>query len=222
MLVAGLAVGLALQAPMRASPAVQRMQGLTMSSDFPWDSSDFLNDPVEYLAEKAPHLVTDDLKEGLDFLVAFERRKESSASALWGELPQMLDMIAMGTAKLQEKSLDADSLAAIIARSDSATMQQLASDSTFAEKKVFFERLATLPEDRRGLLAIHDLVTSMRASGELPLMDQFEGDLEYVSAKCAETNGALSAFYDKYSTLFLSLRKVSMIANAAAQAKQSM
>jgi len=180
-----------------------------------WDSSDFLENPSQFITDHPE--VSPDLPAAMSFIKAYQQRKQ--ALSLWGELPDELEAVSNSATLLQQKSSRADELAQIIAQAEGETLQTLAADATFEEKRAFFEELARLPHDAHGMLAIHDVMTRMRASGEMPLMDRFDGDLADVTAKVAAANQALAAFDAAYSTLFLSVRKVAMLANAAEEAK---
>jgi len=188
-----------------------------MSSDWPFDELAFLNSPYEYIEQN--EIPDSEIAKGLKFLKSYEAKKKDAASNLWGDLPATLQLTGMNSKMLEVKSTRADELASIIAGADSETLKTLTEDATFEEKRALLQALAALPEESKGLLGIHEVVTSMRAAGGLPLMDQFEGDLERVTASVAAAKDALESFEAAYSTLFLSVRKVSMLASAAAEAK---
>lgn len=202
----------------RFQPTRHRLQPPTMSSHWPFDELAFLNSPYEYIEQN--EIPESEIVKGLKFLKAYQQRKTDGAASLWGDLPVMLQQVGGYTAFLEHKSARADELASIIAGADSETLGTLVDDATFEEKRALLQALAALPEESRGLLGIHDVVTSVRAGGGLPLMDQFEGDLERVTATVTEAKDILARFDEEYSTLFLSIRKVAMLANAAAEARE--
>ena len=191
--------------------AARRSPALHMKESF-HDAADFLNTPFQFI-EQHPDLFSEELQS----MVKYQLKLAPDDFAQCGELPEALASNAQWTQQLQAKSFRADELANIILKADKATMQTLSEDATFEEKKNLFESLAALPEDARGMLGINDVVSSMLEAGKLPALASFEGDLAAVTAKVAEANAALQELDEKYTTLFLSVRKVAKLSKAAAE-----
>ncbi|KAL3927014.1 MAG: hypothetical protein SGPRY_003021 [Prymnesium sp.] len=177
-----------------------------------WDTPDFLNDPINFMA-KNPQYFSEDLQA----MVAYQLKVKGDELRLWGDLPEALDVCTKAAAFLRQKSATADELARIIMSADQEMLQTLIDDAKFEEKKAFFQAIASLPPDDNGMLAIHDVADGMLQAGQLPLIPQFERDLEHVAAKVDEVNDLLMNLDQQYSTLFLSVRKVSKFARAAAE-----
>ena len=177
-----------------------------------WDTPKFLNDPLAYIA-KNPEKFSVDLQR----MVAYKTKVQNDELADWGDLPVSLDQCAQAASTLRSKSYDASMIAWIIAQADYEELQSFVQDAKFEEKKAFFQRLAALPEYDRGMLAINEVASQMIANGELPLISQFERDLDQVTSMVENLNNALFEMDQKYSTLFLSVRKVTKLAAAAAE-----
>lgn len=180
-----------------------------------WDEPEFLNDPIEFIL-KRPDLFSQDLQ----LMAAYQLKVKSDELRLWGDLPEALDVCSKAAGFLRQKSATADELARMIMSADQEMLETFIEDAKFEEKKAFFEAIASLPTDNNGMLAIHDVADGMLRAGQLPLIPQFEQDLERVAEKVAEVNDLLMNLDEQYSTLFLSVRKVSKFARAAAEISQ--
>ena len=112
----------------RAAPLMQ------LSND-----ASFLNDPFQYISDH-PEMFSDDVR----VMAAYQQTLQDSALNLWGDLPEKLDECAERAATLRTKSARAFELAQIILQAERGTMQTLAADSTFQEKKVLFDTLNCL------------------------------------------------------------------------------
>jgi len=181
-----------------------------------WDAADFLNSPISFIAMH-PELFSKDLQQ----MAAYQVMVKSNELRLWGDLPEALDLCAKGAAYLRQKSANADQLAQVIMSADEQTLADFVKDAKFEEKKAFLQAIASLPKDDNGMLAINRVAAGMLEAGALPLIPQFEKDLDRVTAKVAEVNDALMELDNKYSMLFLSVRKVAKLADAAARASES-
>ena len=203
-------VALALYAP---SPRPHRTRpALRPTMAVEWDTPKFLNDPLAYIA-KNPSKFSSDLQR----MVAYKNKVQNDELADWGDLPVALDQCASAASSLRSKSYDASMIAWIIAQADYQELQSFVQDAKFEEKKEFFQRLSALPEYDRGMLGIHEVASEMIQAGELPLISQFERDLQQVTSMVDSVNDALLEMDQKYSTLFLSVRKVTRLAAAAAE-----
>ena len=175
------------------------------------DSGAFLNDPISFIANH-PEMFSEDLQ----MMATYQQMVGNGRLDDWGDLPVALDQVAKGSQALQIKSYTSQDVAQMIVQADAETLQTFVSDARFEEKKVFFERLAQLPPDQNGMLAIHEVASEMFAAGSLPLLASFEEDLERVTAKVNELNAELVRMDETYSTLFLSVRKAAKLAAIAA------
>ena len=100
------------------------------------NDASFLNDPFQYISDH-PEMFSDDVR----VMAAYQQTLQDSALNLWGDLPEKLDECAERAATLRTKSARAFELAQIILQAERGTMQTLAADSTFQEKKVLFDTL---------------------------------------------------------------------------------
>jgi len=169
-----------------------------------------MSDPFGYILDN-PELFNEDLRR----MATFQRFLGSDQFNVWGDLPGMLDQNAKGAQSLREKSERSDELAEIILKANPATMKCLATDATFDEKKALFQALAALPVDNRGMAAIEETIEETIDWSFSGPQGRFDRDLQRVMSKVEEANAALREFDAEYSTLFLSVRKVSMLARAA-------
>jgi len=173
------------------------------------DSPEFLNNPQRYILDHPEQFSAE-----LQLMATYQATLTSDDYSIWRDLPAALEHCAGMSSGLQQKSMRADELAKIILAADPATLMNLAQDVTFEEKRHFFNALASLPVNDRGMAAIDGVVEQMVGAGELPLLGQFDGELEDVILKVGMANQALMALDQKYSTLFLAVRKVALQARA--------
>ena len=179
------------------------------------NDASFLNDPFQYISDH-PEMFSDDVR----VMAAYQQTLQDSALNLWGDLPEKLDECAERAATLRTKSARAFELAQIILQAEHGTMQTLAADSTFQEKKLLFDTLAGLPDDYRGISAVEEVVQSVIDWGPQGPQARFGEDLQRAIAKVTEANDALEELNRAYSTLFLSVRTVRIMSSTAAQASQ--
>jgi len=187
----------------------------TMQSSFQWDSGDFLNNPILYIAENPQYFSPE-----MQAMAAYQIKVKGGEMRLWGDLPEALDLCAKGGEYLRQKSAAADDLARTIVHADQNDLQKMTQDSNFAEKKAFFQNIAALPRDNNGMLAINYVASTMIERGELPLISQFDEDIKRITKKVNDVNEELYELDRKYTALFLSVRKVSKLASAAANAAE--
>jgi len=181
--------------------------------DWYYDNVEFMNEPFKFIAEHP-----DDFSEAMQAMAQYQFKTQQD-SRPWGDLPMYLSDGAQLEQSLQRKMMQADDLARVIMTADLQRMRALASDAKFAEKKELFQNLARLPPENRGMLAIHDVMSSMSAAGQLPALSAFPNDLDYACQKVAEANAALRMLDDKYTALFLAVRTTAKLSGAAAQMK---
>jgi len=194
------------------APLTPKMQS-TKQTDWYYDNVEFMNEPFKFIAEHP-----EDFSEAMQAMVQYQMMTNEDVR-VWGELPMSLQEMSKLGESLYEKSKQADNLARVIMTADLETMRQLARNAKFAEKKVLLENLAALPPGNRGMLAIHEVMTNMKASGQLPALQAFPGDLEYTNQKVADATEALRALNEKYTGLFLAVRVADKLSSAAAQMK---
>jgi len=178
-----------------------------------YDNVEFMNEPLKFIEEHP-----EDFSEAMQAMVQYQKMTNEHVRP-WGDLPMALREMAHLGESLFEKSKEADDLARVIMTADPDTMRQLAGDAKFAEKKALFQNLAVLPPENRGMLAIHDVMTRMKASGQLPALAAFPDDLKYTYKKVAEAKEAVRALNEKYTGLFLAVRVTDKLSSAAAQMK---
>ena len=171
------------------------------------DSPEFMCDPFNYILQH-PELFHEDMRR----LAEFQLFLGGPGREIFGDLPESLDQNAQYASSLRAKSARSDELAKIILKADMGTMKTLAEDSSFDEKKALFEALAALPLDNRGMAAIHETVQETIDWSSSGPQARFDRDLAKVIAKVEAANAAMREFDDAYSTLFLSVRKVAMLA----------
>ena len=193
-----------------AAAAPRCFSCMTWKGDGCSDSPEFMSDPFNYIV-KHPELFNEDLQK----MASFQLMQSTKQFNLWGDLPRVLDENARGAASLREKNQRADELARIILCADQETMQNLADDATFEEKKALFKALSVLPESNRGMHAIHDTVEDVIDWSHEGPQARFDRDVQRVAAKVAEANEALLELDKEYSTLFLGVRKVATLSRAA-------
>jgi len=181
--------------------------------DWYYDNVEFMNEPFKFIAEHP-----DDFSEAMQAMAQYQFQA-SEDSRPWGDLPLILGEGAQLEQSLVKKSMQADDLARVIMTADMPTMRALAADAKFAEKAALFQNLAALPPANRGMLAIHEVITGMRAAGQLPALEAFEDDLEMACQKVDEANDALRHLDQKYTTLFLAVRTTAKLSAASAQMK---
>eukprot|EP00315_Gephyrocapsa_oceanica_P014594 CAMPEP_0185350224 /NCGR_PEP_ID=MMETSP1364-20130426/2728_1 /TAXON_ID=38817 /ORGANISM="Gephyrocapsa oceanica, Strain RCC1303" /LENGTH=312 /DNA_ID=CAMNT_0027949727 /DNA_START=24 /DNA_END=958 /DNA_ORIENTATION=- len=183
-------------------------------NDWYYDNVEFMNEPFKFIAEH-PQDFSPAMQAmaKYQFITAEDSRPLGDLPMYWNEGDQLRQ-------SLLQKSRVADDLARVIMTADLETMGKLAADAKFAEKKELFQRLAGLPKDNRGMLAIHETIKGMNAAGKLPALAAFPGDLEYAAMKVAEANAALRLLDEKYTALFLAVRVTDKLSGAAAQMKE--
>jgi hypothetical protein len=152
-------------------------------------------------------------------MAAYQITKETDDYLPLGGLPDALEEVSRLSMVLEEKAKSAERLAEIVLSAEPQMLAGFASDTSFEEKKAFFATLAALPEDYRGLLAIHGVSENLINSGQLPLVLEFNNDLEYVTSQVKALGALLNTFEDKYSPLFLAVRRATVLSRAAAKAK---
>mmetsp|Transcript_374 Transcript_374/g.672 ORF Transcript_374/g.672 Transcript_374/m.672 type:complete len:279 (+) Transcript_374:95-931(+) len=178
-----------------------------------YDNVEFMNEPFKFILDHP-----EEFGEAMQAMAQYQFMTNQD-SRPWGDLPMYLGEGAQLKQSLLEKSMQANELARVIMTADLQTMKRLADDAKFAEKKQLFENLATLPAHNRGMLAIHEVISSMSGANQLPALTAFDGDVQVACRKVAEANEALRMLDDKYTTLFLAVRLTAKLSGAAAQMK---